>query len=217
MRNARPSHALQCRVTAIARVVGTRDAAAYIVTSDEPAAHVWGMWSPKLVISTWLLSHLDDEEIDAVIAHELSHIKRHDVLAFCLAVVARDAFFYLPASHHALRIVRRAAETRADEWTIRATGSPLALASALAKVWKAVADVRVAAPALTGSGEDAAMEARILRIMAMHDAGVYSSLAPAAHPASRTTLCVLLALFLANLAVMALPNACLPLLAICER
>lgn len=217
MRNARPSHALQCRVTAIASVVGSRDVAAYIVASDVPAAQVWGIWRPKLVIATWMLSHLDDEEIDAVIAHELSHIKRHDVLVFWLAAVARDAFCYLPASHLALRMVRHAAETSADEWTIRTIGSPLALASALAKVWKAAADVRVAVPALTGSGEGAAIEARILRIMAMHDAGICKSVVPAANATSRATLYGLLTLFLANLAVMALPNACLPLLAICVR
>jgi hypothetical protein len=77
--------------------------------------------------------------------------------------------------------------------------------------------VRVAVPALTGSGEGAAIEARILQIMAMHDAGICKTVVPAANATSRATLYGLLTLFLVNLAVMALPNACLPLLAICVR
>lgn len=220
MRGVRPDDALERRVVRLAQTMNVRPARVFVTACDQPVAHVWGLWRPKLVISTWMLRNLDDAELDAVIAHELSHVKRHDVLTLGLTSVTRDAFFYLPASHVALRAIRRAIEASADEWAVRSTGNALGLASALAKVWKAAAAQPVApaaAPTLAGNGDDATIESRILRLMAIADVNCNPPAVQQASTLSRTTQRLLLVLFAANLAVMALPNGCLPLLSICIR
>jgi Zn-dependent protease with chaperone function len=71
-----------------------------------------------------------------VLAHELGHAARRDALVVWLATVLRDAFFYLPTSRLAYRRLQADKELASDELAVYATGRPLALASALAKVWQ---------------------------------------------------------------------------------
>jgi Zn-dependent protease with chaperone function len=83
--------------------------------------------SPKLAGS------LSSDETDAVLAHELSHIKNGDSAAKGLAKLARVAFPFDPV----LRLVEAAAhrerELWADKLSVEFTGKPLALASAIVK------------------------------------------------------------------------------------
>ncbi|HEY9723768.1 MAG TPA: M48 family metalloprotease, partial [Oscillatoriaceae cyanobacterium] len=41
------------------------------VMAERPVAFVTGIFAPRLVLSTWLLAELDDEELEALLAHEL--------------------------------------------------------------------------------------------------------------------------------------------------
>ncbi len=84
--------------------------------------------SPKLVESLSL------EEVEAVLAHELSHIKNHDSTAKGLARLARLAFVFDPAVHLVEAAVHRERELLADKTAVRYTKKPLALASALIRV-----------------------------------------------------------------------------------
>ncbi len=82
-----------------------------------------------------MLEHLDRRELEAVLAHELEHIARHDFLVTWLATILRDAFFYLPTSWIAYRQLQQEKELACDDLVIGTTHRPLALASALTKVW----------------------------------------------------------------------------------
>ncbi len=84
--------------------------------------------SPKLVES------LSPDEVEAVLAHELSHIKNHDSTAKGLARLARLAFVFDPTVHLVEAAVHRERELLADKTAVRYTKKPLALASALIRV-----------------------------------------------------------------------------------
>lgn len=84
--------------------------------------------SPKLVES------LSPEEVEAVLAHELSHIKNRDSTAKGLARLARLAFIFDPVVHLVEAAVHRERELLADKTAVRYTKKPLALASALIRV-----------------------------------------------------------------------------------
>jgi len=132
---------------------------------DRPLALTYGLWRPTVLLSAWMLQHLDARELEAVIAHELGHVARHDYLVGWLATVLRDAFCYLPTSWAAYRQLQREKELACDELAVGATQQPLALASALAKVWQhALAGSRAGmAQALVGGGD--AIEDRIKRLL----------------------------------------------------
>jgi beta-lactamase regulating signal transducer with metallopeptidase domain len=106
-----------------------------LCSSDRPLAFTCGIFRPTIVISTWMLSQLDQQELEAVLMHELEHIARRDYLLIFLATVLRDAFFYLPTSRAAYRQLQHEKELVCDDLVVRVTKRPLALASALAKVW----------------------------------------------------------------------------------
>jgi hypothetical protein len=101
---------------------------------DRPLAFTCGVFRPTVLLSTWMLEHLDCLELEAVLVHELEHAARRDYLMVWLATVLRDAFFYLPTSRAAYLQLTREKELACDDAVVGRTQRPLALASALAKV-----------------------------------------------------------------------------------
>lgn len=156
---------LQARAERWADRLGVSRPQVRVGIRPRPVALGWGVRRPTLFLSTWMLEHLDAHELDAVLAHELGHAARHDVPVVWLATVLRDAFFYLPTSRLAYRQLQADKEMASDELAAGVTGRPLALASALAKVWQeALGD-----PALSGAqafaNEGPWIEQRIARLV----------------------------------------------------
>ena len=89
----------------------------------------------KLVaVSPSMIQSLSPEEVEAVLAHELSHLKNRDSIAKGLARFARFAFPFDPVIRLLEAAVHRERELLADRLSVRYTQRPLALASALIKV-----------------------------------------------------------------------------------
>src|SRR5438876_1707896 len=109
-----------------------------VLPSDSPLAVAGGLRQPSVVLSTWLFDHLDPHELESVVTHELAHLARRDYLARWLGRVLRDATIYLPGAWYALRVLEADEELSADALAVSATGRPLAMASALGKVWRAM-------------------------------------------------------------------------------
>src|SRR6266700_3743357 len=133
-----------------------------------PLACTCGLWQPRILLSNWIIEHLDHRELEAVLAHELEHLARHDYFVTWLATVLRDAFFYIPTSWIAYRLLQQEKELACDDLVVDTTHRPLALASALTKVWlhtmnePGVAQCS-AAQSLVGAGET--IKCRIERLL----------------------------------------------------
>jgi len=69
----------------------------YIVNMDAPNAFATGRSPDKgaVAVTRGLLSHLNTEEIEAVIAHELGHIKNRDTLVSAMAATISGAMTWL--------------------------------------------------------------------------------------------------------------------------
>lgn len=185
-----------------------------VCASNQPLALTCGLRHPTLVLSTWMLRTFDARELESVIAHELGHAARRDYAVVWLATILRDAFFYLPTTRVAYRQLLADKEMACDDLAVVATGRPLALASALAKVWhQAVGDPAPGmAPAF--AGPERRIEERIERLMdGMRRAPAAPVPAACARSADvvASTLVGLVALQAAGVAVMLLnPMACGP-------
>jgi len=135
---------------------------------DRPIALMYGIKHPTLLLSTWMLEQLDQREFEAVLAHELEHVAQRDYLVGWLAAILRDAFFYLPTSWTAYHQLQHEQELACDDSVVQATRRPLALASALTKVWLHAVDgtplQKTFARSLTGRNQ--AIDARIERLLA---------------------------------------------------
>jgi len=140
-----------------------------LLDADAPLAVAGGLWRPAVVLSTWLLEHLDPEELAAVFAHELVHVSRRDYLTRWAARVLRDATVYLPSAWYALAVVEMDEELHADAEAVKLTGRPLAMASALGKVWAGALTsprplVLAGLPNYAGNSQ-ALLEERLSRLM----------------------------------------------------
>lgn len=87
-----------------------------------------------IVTSKMLLELLDQDEMKAVLAHELMHIKNHDSKFKVLSSVMSKVMFFDPFSKFFDPAVHREREYLADEAGARACGRPASLASALLKM-----------------------------------------------------------------------------------
>ena len=90
-----------------------------------------------VAVSPELANSVSPTELEAVIAHELSHLKNNDSMEKGLARLAKFAFIFDPVLHLAEAAVHRERELLADESSVKHTQKPLALASALLKVHSA--------------------------------------------------------------------------------
>jgi len=159
------SRRLHRRTRRIARQLGVCAPHVRLCPSLAPVAFTYGFFRPTIVLSHWMVSTLDTQELETVLAHELAHYVRHDHVITWWALLLRDAFWYLPTSRLTYQQLRYEQELACDDLATQVTRQPLGLASALTKVWLQTLDASPGPPsvsALTGTG--AQMEGRIRRL-----------------------------------------------------
>ena len=102
----------------------------------------------RILISENLIDALDDDELAAILAHEVSHIESRDVQIVFMAGLLRDAIAWNPLAHLAWRRLTSDREYEADRRAAAVTGEPLAVASGLLKMYEIVRRRRRHTPAL---------------------------------------------------------------------
>lgn len=167
------SPGLQALADTLIQGINTARAEVLLCPYDRPLALTYGLWRPTVLLSTWMVAHLDQRELEAVLAHELEHVARHDYLVIWLARVLRDVFFYLPTSRAAYRQLQHEKELACDDLAVGVTHRPLALASALAKVWLHAADdprqTQFGGAAQSFTEVGASIHGRIQRLLASYE------------------------------------------------
>lgn len=105
-----------------------------LVRVDWPVLATIGVRRPRVLVSPALLASLDELELEAALAHELSHVRHRDVLWSWAVLGARALLAFNPVSQVVARLVAFETEVRADADGAGWTGRPATLASALLKV-----------------------------------------------------------------------------------
>ncbi|MGB3298131.1 MAG: M56 family metallopeptidase [Phormidesmis sp.] len=95
-----------------------------------------GLWPSELVISQGLLSHLDDEHLEAVLAHEAGHDHYQDTFWFFWLGGLRRLTKWLPYSETLWQDLLLLREIRADKWAAQSVDT-LVLAESLMSVMTA--------------------------------------------------------------------------------
>lgn len=99
---------------------------------DRPS--VIGFFAPKILIPRWLLDRLTPAELDQIVLHETSHLRRADDWLNLLQKLALVLFPLNPALLWLERRLCIERELACDEQVLRATGAPRAYAACLASL-----------------------------------------------------------------------------------
>jgi D-alanyl-D-alanine endopeptidase (penicillin-binding protein 7) len=95
-----------------------------------------GWWHPVVLVPASLLSGMPPDLLEALLAHEMAHIKRHDYLVNLLQNVIESLLFYHPAVWWISNRIRAERELIADDSAARQLGEPRRLALALSELEK---------------------------------------------------------------------------------
>lgn len=106
---------------------------AHILPISVPYSAQIGWWHSQLVISEGLLSILDKDHLEAVIAHEQAHVHYRDTFWFFWLGWLYRTTAWLPNSRHLWEELLLLRELRAD-WKAAQTIDPLLLAESLVTV-----------------------------------------------------------------------------------
>jgi sporulation protein YlmC with PRC-barrel domain len=131
---------------------------------DTPAVAGW--IRPVVLLPIRAVSGLSEEQLEAVIAHELAHIQRHDALIHLFQVAVETLLFYHPAVWWIGKRVRAERENCCDDVAVALCSSPLTYAQALTRMaeWKA-------APQLVMAANRGALVDRVARLLGVRQPG----------------------------------------------
>jgi beta-lactamase regulating signal transducer with metallopeptidase domain len=164
--------ALVERFRALQGRLGIRRAIQYRECRSLGVPAVIGIFKPIVLLPLRALTGLTPEQLEAVIAHELAHVRRLDVAVNFVQIVAETLFFFHPAVWWLNKRIRADREDCCDDVAIEACGSTVGYARALAtmETWRAVPDFAMAA---TGSS----VSARVARLLGVRrgDTGAHAA------------------------------------------
>ena len=93
---------------------------------------VIGWLKPVVLLPASALAGLTPRQLEAILAHELAHIRRHDYLVNLLQTLVETLLFYHPAVWWLSRRIRVERENCCDDLAVSLCGDPVAYAAALA-------------------------------------------------------------------------------------
>ena len=131
----RSKHALpevwQSRLAALAAQLGIRRGIRLCESTLAQVPAVIGWIRPVILIPAGALINLSAQELEAVLAHELAHIRRFDYVANLLQSAIEALLFYHPAMWWVAKRIRAERENCCDDLAITACGDRVMYARAL--------------------------------------------------------------------------------------
>jgi len=113
---------------------------------------VIGWLRPVVVLPIAAMAQLSTAQVEAILVHELAHVRRHDYLVNLVQTIAETLLFYHPGVWWLSARIRDEREHCCDDVALAVCGDPVGYATALAELeaWRH-GDVGLAAAATGGS------------------------------------------------------------------
>ncbi len=92
------------------------------VAPDDTGPAVLGVWRPRIVLPAAILEGFGRDRLEAVLLHELAHIRRHDIAVHWLMIAARVLHWFNPMAWLALSQLVAERELACDDVVIDVLG-----------------------------------------------------------------------------------------------
>jgi beta-lactamase regulating signal transducer with metallopeptidase domain len=139
-------------------------------TSGGIAPSVVGWMKPVIVVPAAALG-LPFEQVEALLAHELAHIRRHDFLVNLLQNAVETLLFYHPAVWWLGRRIREERENCCDDLAVAVCGDRVIYARALSSL----AELRDCAPDFAMAASGGSLVRRIARLLGKSQPATHAS------------------------------------------
>ena len=126
--------AIQYKVAQFAKMLGIGKSVKVGLSKLVDGPCMAGYFKPVILLPFSLATYLSADEIEAVLLHELAHIKRNDYLINLLQQVIAILLFFNPCAQLINRIINEERENSCDDLVVNTTSKPLAYAKALLKL-----------------------------------------------------------------------------------
>jgi beta-lactamase regulating signal transducer with metallopeptidase domain/Tfp pilus assembly protein PilF len=147
----------------LAQRMGIERAVQVLVSDGVAGPSVAGWLRPVILMPACAISGLSAEQLEAVLAHELAHIRRYDAVANLAQMAVETVLFYHPAVWWVSRRMRLERELCCDDLAVRACEDALCYARALTVLERLRMGSMTAAPGAV----DGSLRYRIERIVGM--------------------------------------------------
>ncbi|MBI5282481.1 MAG: GWxTD domain-containing protein [Candidatus Solibacter usitatus] len=146
------------------RLLFVREGVRVYESAGVRAPQAFGWLRPVVLAPACAVIGLTPEQLEAVIAHELAHVRRHDYVVNLAQTVVESLLFYHPAVWWVSSRVRRHREECCDEAAVAACGDRVLYSTALLRLEESRVEFAMAA---SGSG----LKERIGRLLGMEQRG----------------------------------------------
>ncbi|HEX6903803.1 MAG TPA: M56 family metallopeptidase [Thermoanaerobaculia bacterium] len=150
----------QAKLCVLARRLGVGREVGLLESASAQVPAVIGWLRPVILIPASTLTGLSPQQLEAVLAHELAHVRRHDYLVNLLQTVVETLLFYHPAVWWVSAQARRERENCCDDLAVAVCGDRLVYVRALADL----EGLRVSSPRFAMAADGGSLVARIRRL-----------------------------------------------------
>lgn len=127
---------------------------------------VFGIWRPVLLLPEGITRHLTPQQLDAILIHELCHVRRRDNLAASLHMLVEALFWFHPLVWWiGVRLVDER-ERACDEAVLRQVNDPESYAEGILSVCRFYAQGSACVAGVTGADLKKRIEAIMIRSVA---------------------------------------------------
>ena len=122
---------LQNQITHLARKIGVKKMVSAVGSTVAKIPVVFGHFRPVILLPLGMVTKLSPEQLEAVLIHELGHIRRNDFLTNSCLQFIKAVFFFNPFCHWLIALMRQEREHACDDLVVAQTGKKKELVSAL--------------------------------------------------------------------------------------
>ena len=161
-RRGRPANdSVGAVVMRLAKLMSVRRPMRVLISSMTDSPSVVGWLRPVILLPTATLMGLTPLQLEAILAHEIAHVRRYDYLVNMLQMVVETLLFYHPAVWWTSKRIRLERELCCDDLAVRFSGNALRYARALTRLEK----MRLTTPQVAMASTGGPLLYRIQRIV----------------------------------------------------
>lgn len=146
---AMQSH-VQNTCSSLCSLIGVKQTVQVLESTLVQVPTLVGWLQPLILFPATLITGLSSDEMRAILAHELAHVRRHDYLVNLGQIIVENFLFYHPVVWWLSARIRQERENCCDDIAAQVCGSKVMIARALTTLAELDARTPTIAPAATG-------------------------------------------------------------------